>query len=397
MSAPTSRSAFGLILLVVAFSTWERPALAQASFNKIADLPAIIRNVQGSMVEGPDQMSYGVSASGGSTCDCGTVHRIDRLGVVHVIYAFGGFDGSFPNAPLTPDGVGGFLGTTRYGGAFGSGVVFRIGPDGRYTVLRSLNNRANAREGANPFAGLVRVGDRFFGVASVGGRTGYGTIFSLSLDGTFAVEYHLDDARGDGRYPIATLVYAHQRLFGTTSSGGPFGNATLFSFDPSTRVYAIEWAFAGFNGSHYPEGRNLRSRMVTASDGNLWGSTVQGGRSDGGTIFVFDPVTRRLVSIYHLAPYNGRRYPDGFFVQGLTEANDGDLWGVASGGGEFSGGVVFRMSLQGAYTVVHSFRNDLGEGVSPVGELTQMSDGRLNGVTRLGWPGGFGTLFAIYP
>ena len=275
MSALRPHSMFGLILLVVVICGGETSVLSQPSFNKIADLPAIVSNVQGSMIEGtgPEQALYGTSAWGGGTCGCGTVHRIDRFGVVSTVHAFSGVDGSFPNAPLVPDGTGGFLGTTRYGGAFGAGVIYRIAPDGQYTLLRSLNNKANPREGANPFASLVRVDDKFIGATGVGGSFGHGTIFSMALDGTFTVLYHLNDARGDGRYPIGTLVYAHGRLFGITSSGGRFGNATLFSFDPSSAIYLVEHAFAGFDGSQYPEGRNLRSRMVAASDGQIWGST----------------------------------------------------------------------------------------------------------------------------
>jgi uncharacterized repeat protein (TIGR03803 family) len=399
MSARALRLALGVMSLLGVAQLHESAVLSEALFQTIANIPAsVASSVQGGLVTGPDGALYGASAAGGGACNCGTVLRIDRNGVITVIHAFTNADGAYPNVPLVVDDAGNFLGTTRYGGALGGGVIFKITPNGQFTLLHSLDNRPARREGVNPYSGLVRFSDgRFFTATGLGGFFGYGTILSVTPEGVVTVEYALNDLLRDGRYPIGSLVEVNRQLIGTNSSGGSSNNGVLFSFDPSNRAYVVRHAFAGFDGSKYPEGRNVRPRLLLAPDGRVWGTTVQGGRSDSGTIFVYDPVTQVFRTIYQLAPWNGRRYPDGYYpVGGLTEAN-GDLFGLVGAGGEFNGGTLYRITLQGAFSVVRPFNSFPGDGMSPVGELTLIADGRLVGVTRQGGLNNYGILFAVYP
>ncbi len=54
------------------------------------------------------------------------------------VYAFsGGSDGAYPIAWIA-DEAGNLYGTTYLGGAFGSGTVFKVGQDGKETVLHSF-------------------------------------------------------------------------------------------------------------------------------------------------------------------------------------------------------------------------------------------------------------------
>jgi uncharacterized repeat protein (TIGR03803 family) len=73
---------------------------------------------------------YGTTSSGGGTCDCGTIFKIDpSTGSEHVLHAFGtGTDGAYPYYGLTADKSGNFYGTTVAGGSFGQGVVFEFTP-----------------------------------------------------------------------------------------------------------------------------------------------------------------------------------------------------------------------------------------------------------------------------
>ncbi len=45
-----------------------------------------------------------------------------------VLHSFDGSDGNQPYAGLTRDKAGNLYGTTRFGGAHGSGVIFKITP-----------------------------------------------------------------------------------------------------------------------------------------------------------------------------------------------------------------------------------------------------------------------------
>ena len=65
---------------------------------------------------------------------------------------------------------GDFYGTTYYGGANGSGTVFKITPGGTLTTLYSFCAQSGCTDGASPVAGLVQAtnGD-FYGTTYMAG------------------------------------------------------------------------------------------------------------------------------------------------------------------------------------------------------------------------------------
>ncbi len=176
----------------------------------------------------------------------------------------------------------------------------------------------------------------------------------------------------------------------------------------------------GSTPSHYALGANPLSELVQASDGNFYGTTPYGGKgqcpntSDGGytgcgTIFRMTPAGA-VTTLYSFpydtatqtAPYGA--YPNA----GLIQAKDGYLYGVAQqgGGGAYCNGpgcgTVFRISLAGAFTLLHKFcggSQPAGcpnvEGGRPVGHLVQAPNGVLYGTTQEGGIENQGTVFSI--
>jgi uncharacterized repeat protein (TIGR03803 family) len=73
---------------------------------------------------------YGTTSGGGSSCDCGTVFKLNaKTGAESVLHAFtGGFDGAYPYYGLLRDSSGHLLGTTVAGGTSGQGTVFEVTP-----------------------------------------------------------------------------------------------------------------------------------------------------------------------------------------------------------------------------------------------------------------------------
>jgi uncharacterized repeat protein (TIGR03803 family) len=78
---------------------------------------------------------YGTTGKGGGlrACPlqggCGTVFKLSPTGTETVLYSFtGGADGSNPSGGLIQDAAGNLLGTTEFGSAFRSGVVFKLRP-----------------------------------------------------------------------------------------------------------------------------------------------------------------------------------------------------------------------------------------------------------------------------
>ena len=88
--------------------------------------------------------------------------------------------------------------------------------------------------------------------------------------------------------------------------------------------------------------------------------------------------------------FNGTNgsFPD----SGLIQANDGNFYGVAYHGGTQGGGVLFRMTPDGIFTVLHNFTGG-SDGAKPQARLMQASDGNLYGANIGGGKNGDGVLF----
>jgi uncharacterized repeat protein (TIGR03803 family) len=80
-------------------------------------------------------------------------------------------------------------------------------------------------------------------------------------------------------------------------------------------------------------------------------------------------------------------------LAGLTPASDGNLYGSAVNGGLFNDGTIFKLSPSGALTVVAWF--DGLNGAHPEFPLVQGADGNLYGTTVVGGPGGVGAIFRL--
>jgi uncharacterized repeat protein (TIGR03803 family) len=66
---------------------------------------------------------------------------------------------------------------------------------------------------------------------------------------------------------------------------------------------------------------------------------------------------------------------------GLTLASDGNFYGTTVDGGSTDSGTIFRMTPQGTVTVLHNFTGADGQG--PSKSLVQALDGSLYGLTGL--------------
>ena len=93
-----------------------------------------------------------------------------------------GKDGLTPDSNLTFDKAGNLYGTTRVGGLYNAGTVFRLTPTtgGGWSerVLHSFNN--NGKDGVNPYGGVILDSSgNVYGTTYFGGAYGYGTVFEL--------------------------------------------------------------------------------------------------------------------------------------------------------------------------------------------------------------------------
>ncbi len=257
-------------------------------------------------------------------------------------------DGEFPNAGLVQGSDGNFYGTTENGGTNSSGGnVFRISPSGTYTNLHSFVG--SPTDGDFPAAGLVQGSDgNFYGTTTAGGTNDDGTVFRISPSGTETNLYSFVGSPTDGAYPEAGLVQGSDgNFYGTTENGGTstncgsvYGCGTVFRISPSgnyTNLYSF--------GSSPTDGFNPRAGLVQGSDGNFYGTTLNGGTNDDGTVFRISPSGNYTNLYSFVGPPNDGRYP----YAGLVQGSDGNFYGTTLEGGQYNlppgDGTVFKLTV----------------------------------------------------
>ena len=150
------------------------------------------------------------------------------------------------------------------------------------------------------------------------------------------------------------------------------------------------------------------------ADGNLYGTTLFGGRFHGtcgqdgcGLIFRFSPSSSSLSTLYKFCSLNtpSNHCLDGylpFSSSSLFLGADADLYGTTFSGGTNAGGTLFKMTLKGKLATMYSFCSQREgkrclDGFGPWASVTQGFDGYLYGATYVGGVERGGTLFRSTP
>lgn len=141
-------------------------------------------------------------------------------------------DGSEPSAGIVADGKGNVVGTTRFGGKYGQGVVYSVSTaTHRSRVLHGFCRQAGCSDGSNPMGAVTILGDAIYGTTLRGGKYGGGTVYRIDASGhmTLLHSFCRVDGCPDGYAPQAGLVGdGNSHLFGTTTQGGRNGGGTVF-------------------------------------------------------------------------------------------------------------------------------------------------------------------------
>src|SRR5580698_4284360 len=194
----SSKGTIALLILLLVGAVAARPAQAQTYtvLHDFTDSPdgaipgPIIRDAQGNL--------YGTTKYGGiATCGlgtCGTVFKVDAAGNETILYAFeGGNNGTNPDSGLVRDAAGNLYGTTQGNGFIdGAAVVFKVDPNGQETTLDIAGPNACCFD--SPLA--LDAQGNLYGMSPYGGtpncgwvenQLGCGTLFKLTPDGRFTV------------------------------------------------------------------------------------------------------------------------------------------------------------------------------------------------------------------
>lgn len=294
-------------------------------------------------------------------------------------------NGSNPQGGLVYAPSNGFLyGMTSVGGANGSGVLFDIDPAN--SAYRNMVELSPVLTGASPAGSLVlATNSKLYGLTSSGGVNGDGVLFEYT-PGTFSVTKRIDFLSAtNGSNPQGSLVLASNgKMYGMTSQGGSAGNGVLFEYDPaSPTVLTVKYSF-----TNYADGANPKGSLMLAANGKLYGMTNQGGTFGYGVVFEYDVTANTYTKKVDFTGANGQ-YPYG----DLTQASNGKLYGMTSGGGANSAGVIFEFDpVAGSAAVKHDFVTST-TGSLPQGTLTEVAPGFLFGMTYSGGSSNNGVLF----
>jgi uncharacterized repeat protein (TIGR03803 family) len=153
---------------------------------------------------------------------------------------------------------------------------------GTPTVLTAFNGK----NGSVPLAGMILVGNTFYGVTQSGGTgDGHGIVFSLPITGgTPTILANLDPFTTGayfGATPTANLVLVGNTLYGATNSLGANNYGAIFSVPITGGTPTVVASLNGSNG-------NRLDTVLTASGNTLYGTTAFGGANDNGTVFKVD-------------------------------------------------------------------------------------------------------------
>ncbi len=351
---------------------------------------------QASLVQGTDGNLYGTTPSGGSSGrNSGSVFKVTPSGTLTAISfcrQLNCADGTQPSGGLVQATDRNFYGTTLAGGDTGNGTVFSMTPNGTLTTIYSFCVQANCPDGSLPGAPLLQASDgNLYGTTYYGEGGGGGTVFTITRDGMLTTLYSFCAktycADGDG--PTAGLIQAtNGKLYGTTLTEGANGaGGTVFEI---TRDGTLTTLYNFCGETNCADGSEP-SPLVQASDGNFCGTTrFAGGRHGGGTVFRVTP-KGTLTTLYRFCPTDC--FDGGEPAGGLVQGSDGNLYGTTVGGGAYHYGTIFKITLSGRLTTLHSF--NLQDGTQPYAGLFQATNGSIYGTTYGGGTLGGGTIFSL--
>jgi uncharacterized repeat protein (TIGR03803 family) len=301
-----------------------------------------------------------------------------------VLYDFG-TKGTDPRNPsfsgIVAQGRDGNLySTAPVGGSTGNGAMFMITPGGTLTVPYSFD-----ATGAQPYSGLTLGTDgNFYGTTYNGGSSSLGNVLKLTPAGTLTVLH--DFAGSDGSNPYAPPIQGTDgNFYGTTTQYEITGAGTVYKITPTGKFTMLY----SFDGTH---GQNPQAPLVQGTDGNFYGTTQAGGANSAGVVYKITP-SGKLAVIHSFDGGTHGGHPSG---GPLVQGSDGNFYGTAACCGSIGGGVVFKITAAGQFTVLHNI-NATTDGSNPLAGLVEATDGNFYGTTYGGGSKSDGTIFRISP
>jgi len=298
---------------------------------------------------------YGTTVTGGGgACEggCGVIFKLTNNGgtwTQSIVYAFqGGNDGYEPGSPVAFDSRGNLYGTTPLGGKYNLGVVYRISPNGTGGWnFRVIHTFTGGVDGGGGSAGkiLIDSAGHLFGVCTVGGVNGFGTVYAMALvqgKWIFKTLYAFND-QPDGALPYGSVVAdKFGNLYGTTYYAGANDWGTVYKLTRSNGAWT-ETVLYSFQGG--TDGAQPISSLVSDGAGHFYGTTSAGGSSTCGCGVIFEMFRNSAGQWSEKVRYRFPGAPNaGQAYNGMVSDAAGNFYGATVHGGSTNDGAIYQFT-----------------------------------------------------
>jgi|GEM_PF-4132354 len=213
--------------------------------------------------------------------------------------------------------------------------------------------------GINP-TNLIEHKGFFYGITTSGGNDFNGTLFRYDQTSNATETLHHFFSPGFNDEARNIVITQGDKIFGVLRDG------EIFKYDLNTNEYDT----VGFTSN-----TTVFSGLTLANNGKIYGATFSGGADNFGTIFEVDTAALTITTIHEFNNTNGA-YPRNT----LTQASDGNLYGTTGNGGSNDQGTLFKIDISNnTFNTVFEF-NSSNNGEYPYITLTEGPDGLLYGV-----------------
>ncbi|HWA89535.1 MAG TPA: choice-of-anchor tandem repeat GloVer-containing protein [Rhizomicrobium sp.] len=348
------------------------------------------------------------------------------------LYRFPCDDGICPNGagpvgPLVVDVRGNLYGVTYAGGAHNQGTVFKLTPGAKDWTLATLYDFC-AQGGDACTDGKQPVGLTYAGAASGQPYDGTSPLYGTASGGANGVAFMLQPADGpwtetvlysfcalaqcaDGAGPwMPPIMDGAGNLFGVAVIGGGGDNGAIYELSPSGGGAWVEKVVHNFcQEALCTDGDYPNTAVAFDADGNLWGTTLEGGThckaatwQSCGVIYKLGPDGSSYTVLHSFCQQSDCK--DGTFPNGIVPSPDGGVYGTTfDGGGNpdgqgsgHSGGTVYRLDGSG-FKILHRFcaETDCTDGAAPFAAPILDGDGTLYGTVFDGGANNGGAVFKV--
>lgn len=314
---------------------------------------------------------------------------------------FNGVNGNGPSGPVIQAKDGNFYGTTAHGGVNAQGNVFRMTPSGKITSIYSFCSKPNCADGQFPITGPVLGTDgNLYGVTFEGGdSTNSGTIYKMTLSGKITTLYTFNcvgSACKNGSQPTGISLGSDGNFYGTATNGGENSNGALFKITPAGKITLLHTFCSSPNCA---DGGIPLFPPHQGTDGNFYGGTNSGGTGSGGVGVVYKLTLAGAYSVIKSFCEPSATCNTGFYPTTVVQDSKGNLFGTAANNGSFNSGTIFEITSTNKFKVLHTFSFNGGQ--APTKGLTLAADGNYYGVgindDDFAASAGFGTIFKVTP